>query len=46
MDEREEVEGRLAAFFPREKMHATKVSPVIGVHSGPNVLAVCTISSK
>ncbi len=46
MDEREEIEGRIAAFFPREKMHATKVSPVIGVHSGPNVLAVCTISSK
>ena len=44
-DEREEVEGRLAAFFPKEKMHPAKVSPVIGVHSGPNVLAVCAISS-
>ncbi|MGA9048613.1 MAG: DegV family protein [Dehalococcoidia bacterium] len=45
-EEREELEGRISAFFPREKMHATKVSPVIGVHCGPNVLAVCTISSK
>ncbi|MGA2368406.1 MAG: DegV family protein [Dehalococcoidia bacterium] len=45
-EEREELENRLAAFFPKEKMHATKVSPVIGVHSGPNVLAVCTISSS
>ncbi|MGA2159044.1 MAG: DegV family protein [Dehalococcoidia bacterium] len=44
-DERQEIEDRIAAFFPKEKMHATKVSPVIGVHSGPNVLAVCTIAS-
>ncbi|MHB8085836.1 MAG: DegV family protein [Dehalococcoidia bacterium] len=44
-EERKEIEDRISSFFPKEKMHSSKVSPVIGVHCGPNVLAVCTISS-
>jgi DegV family protein with EDD domain len=45
-DDLEILAGRLAEIYPREKTYRGTVSPVIGVHVGPHVLAVHFIEGK
>ncbi len=45
-DELEILAGRVAEYFPREKTYRSTVSPAIGVHVGPHVLAVHFIEGK
>lgn len=45
-DELEELANRIGAFYPKDKILRSKVSPVIGVHCGPNVLAASVIGKK
>ncbi|MGA9047636.1 MAG: DegV family protein [Dehalococcoidia bacterium] len=42
----EALAGRMADLYPREKTYRSTVSPVIGVHVGPHVLAACFIEGK
>ncbi|MBN1375544.1 MAG: DegV family EDD domain-containing protein, partial [Dehalococcoidia bacterium] len=44
--ELDELTDRISAFFPREKIYRSKISPVIGVHCGPNVLAASVIGKS
>ena len=44
-DEAEAMAERLGSRFPRERMYVSRVSPVVGVHVGPHVLAVCVLES-
>jgi DegV family protein with EDD domain len=44
--ELEELADRIGAFFPREKIYRGKISPVIGVHTGPSVMAASFIGAK
>ncbi|MFC1999623.1 DegV family protein [Chloroflexota bacterium] len=44
-DEAEAMAERLGSRFPRERMYLSRVSPVVGVHVGPHVLAVCVLES-
>jgi DegV family protein with EDD domain len=43
-DELEELLERISKFYPKEKIYRSKISPVIGVHCGPNVLAASFIA--
>ena len=45
-DELETLASRLGEVFPKERMYKSKVSPVIGVHVGPHVLAVSIIEGE
>jgi DegV family protein with EDD domain len=45
-DEADELAKRLSAKFPKETIYRTKVSPVVGVHVGPHVLAVSVLGDK
>jgi len=45
-EELDELAGRMADLYPREKTYRSKVSPVIGTHVGPHVLAACFIEGK
>jgi DegV family protein with EDD domain len=45
-DEAEMLAERLSSRFPRERIYRSKVSPVVGVHVGPNVLAVSVLGDK
>jgi len=45
-EEFETLASRLGEIYPREKTYRSKVSPVIGVHVGPHVLAASGISGK
>jgi len=45
-DELEIVAARCAEIYPREKTYRSTVSPVIGVHVGPHVLAASFIEGK
>ena len=42
-DEAEMLVERLGTKFPRERIYRTKVSPVVGTHVGPHVLAVSVL---
>jgi len=42
----EALAGRMADLYPKEKTYRSTVSPVIGVHVGPHVLAACFIEGK
>jgi DegV family protein with EDD domain len=42
-DEAELLVERLSEKFPRERIYRTKVSPVVGAHVGPHVLAVTVL---
>lgn len=37
---------RLSAKFPKERIYRTKVSPVVGTHVGPHVLAVSVLGDR
>jgi len=45
-DEAQILVERLSARFPREQIYRTKVSPVVGTHVGPHVLAVAILGEK
>ncbi len=45
-DELQVLADRLTEVFPREHMVVSKVSPVIGVHVGPHVLAVSVLEGE
>ena len=45
-DELEILADRLSEVYSKEKMYRTRVSPVIGVHVGPHVLAVLALGGK
>jgi len=45
-DEAEMMVERLSTKFPRERIYRTKVSPVVGTHVGPHVLAVSVLGDK
>lgn len=42
-DEAEMLAERLSTKFPKERIYRTKVSPVVGAHVGPHVLAVSVL---
>ena len=44
--ELDELSERVGKFVSKDITYRSKVSPVIGVHTGPNVLAACFISKK
>jgi len=45
-DEAEMLAERLSTKFPKERIYRTKVSPVVGAHVGPHVLAVSVLGDK
>ena len=45
-DEAEMMVERLSTKFPKERIYRTKVSPVVGTHVGPHVLAVSVLGDK
>ena len=45
-DEAEMLADSLSAKFPRERIYRTKVSPVVGTHVGPHVLAVSVLGDR
>jgi len=44
--ELEELADRIGDFYPKEKIYRSKISPVIGVHCSPNVLAASVIGKS
>lgn len=45
-DEAEMLAERLSAKLPRERIYRAKVSPVVGTHVGPHVLAVSVLGDR
>lgn len=45
-DEAEKLAERLSQVFPRERMYRSKVSPALGTHAGPHVLAVSVLEAE
>lgn len=45
-DEAELLVERLSDKFPKERIYRSKVSPVVGTHVGPHVLAVAILGDK
>jgi len=45
-EEAEELAGRLGALYPRERIHGSKMTPVIGAHTGPGLLLVAVLGDK
>ncbi|MEN8615390.1 DegV family protein [Dehalogenimonas sp. THU2] len=45
-DEAELLVERLSTKFPRERIYRTSVSPVVGTHVGPHVLAVSVLGDR
>lgn len=45
-DEADKLVERLNSIFPKERIYRSKVSPVIGAHVGPHVLAVSVLGDK
>ena len=45
-DEAEMLVERLSTKFPRERIYRTRVSPVVGTHVGPHVLAVSVLGDR
>jgi fatty acid-binding protein DegV len=45
-DDLEILASKLAEIYPKEKTYRGTVSPVIGAHVGPHVLAACFIEGK
>jgi len=43
--EAEMLAQRLGSRFPRERIHISRVAPVVGVHVGPRVIAVSALES-
>jgi DegV family protein with EDD domain len=45
-DEADELVKRLGSKFPKQHIYRSKVSPVVGAHVGPNVIAVAVLGDK
>ena len=45
-DEADELAERLSSKFPKERIYRAKVSPVVGAHVGPHVLAVAVLGGR
>jgi len=45
-DEAEVLAERLGAIFPRERIYRSKMTPVIGTHTGPGLLLVAVMGDK
>lgn len=45
-DELEVLAGRISELFPEKTMYRSKVSPVVGAHVGPHVLAVSVLGDR
>ena len=45
-DEAEALAERLGAIFPRERIYRSKMTPVIGTHTGPGLLLVAILGDK
>jgi len=45
-DEVDKLVERLSSRFPKERIYRSKVSPVVGTHVGPHVLAVSVLGDK
>ena len=45
-DEADVLAERIDAKFPKERIYRSKVSPVVGTHVGPHVLAVAVLGEK
>jgi len=45
-EEADMLAERLGARFPKERIYRTKVSPVVGTHVGPHVLAVSVLGDR
>jgi DegV family protein with EDD domain len=45
-DEADELAERLSSKFPKERIYRAKVSPVVGAHVGPHVLAVAVLGER
>jgi len=42
-DEAEALAQRLSPVFPRERIHISEVSPVVGAHVGPHVIGISVL---
>jgi DegV family protein with EDD domain len=45
-DEAEVLAERLGAIFPKERIYRSKMTPVIGTHTGPGLLLVAVLGDK
>ncbi len=45
-DEAEALLERLGAIFPKERIHRSRMTPVIGTHTGPGLLLVAVLGDK
>jgi DegV family protein with EDD domain len=45
-EEAEALGMRLGALYPREQIHSSKMTPVIGAHTGPGLLLVAVLGDK
>ena len=45
-DEAEALVERLGAIFPKERIHRSRMTPVIGTHTGPGLLLVAVMGDK
>ena len=45
-DEADMLAERISSRYPRERIYRTKVSPVVGTHVGPHVLAVSVLGDR
>jgi len=45
-DEAEALAERLGAIFPRERIYRSKMTPVIGTHTGPGLLLVAILGDR
>lgn len=46
LDDAKKLVERLGTKFPKERIHCSRVSPVIGTHTGPGVLVVTVLGDK
>ena len=45
-DEADKLVERLGSVFPKERIYRSTISPVLGVHAGPNALAVTVLEAE
>jgi fatty acid-binding protein DegV len=45
-EEAEALADRLGALYPRERIHMSKMTPVMGAHTGPGLLLVAALGDK
>jgi fatty acid-binding protein DegV len=45
IDQADKLVDRLSSVFPRERIYRSTVSPVLGVHAGPNAIAVTVLEA-